>query len=187
MKTHSCSCLGISLISWDCNTVFTQIPNTFLQTLKANRSNVTYPHTFSLDCFTSNFFLRIANISWVHFSHEGLEWRKREEKRFVGPHVYPSSAASKIISERKGKPQLPLELISKQRAQENKAEFLLLPAAEYHANLSPSCGPKPSCPSQLDGFSEWLQTEAAFLLTAVLQHQTHPTLGVCRLHLKVSR
>jgi len=105
----------------------------------------------------------------------------------VGPHVYPSSAASKIISERKGKPQLPLELISKQRAQENKAEFLLLPAAEYHANLSPSCGPKPSCPSQLDGFSEWLQTEAAFLLTAVLQHQTHPTLGVCRLHLKVSR
>lgn len=60
----------------------------------------------------------------------------------MGPHVYPSSAASKIISERKGKPQLPLELISKQRAQENKAEFLL-PAAEYHQTSAHPAGPSP--------------------------------------------
>lgn len=105
----------------------------------------------------------IANKSWVHFSYEGSEWRKREEKRFLGPQVYPSSAASVIIYEQKGKPQLPLERISKQRAQENKAEFLHLPAAEYQANLILSCRPKLSCPPQLDGFTERLQTEAAHI------------------------
>lgn len=86
--------------------------------------------------------MKKANKSWAHFSYKGLQWREREEKRDSQDHTFIPplllSTTSKIISEQKGKPQLPLELTSKQRSQENKAEHPSPPSCSIPSELQPA-------------------------------------------------